>query len=241
MDVQHHKIAYVTGSSKGIGRALTDLLLAEDYYVVGLSRTNDIENLNFKYERLDMSDLQAVKEFNFATEGAEVLLVNNAGLIGEIGAVGSIEGVDIENVINVNTIAPQILINSFVKRFKNDKGRFHVLNISSGAGKSPIDAWATYCASKAALDLFSETVAEELDWRGHENWFVHSCAPGVVDTNMQKQIRSADLKDFKLVQKFKDLKENNELSTPIHVAQKLFEIISNPAAFSEVVISVRDF
>ena len=141
----------------------------------------------------------------------------------------------------MNTIAPQILTNSFIKRFKNVKGQFHVLNISSGAGKNPIDAWATYCASKAALDLFSETVAEELDWRGHENWKVHSCAPGVVDTGMQEQIRSVDITDFKLVQKFKDLKENNELSTPVHVAKKLWEVISNPAAFAEIVISVRDF
>ena len=241
MDVQQHKIAYITGSSKGIGRALTDLLLSQDYFVVGLSRSNSIEHPNFKYQQMDMADLQAVKDFEFEIVGSEVLLVNNAGLIGEIGAVGSIENSGIENVINVNTIAPQILTNSFIKRFKNVKGQFHVLNISSGAGKNPIDAWATYCASKAALDLFSETVAEELDWRGHENWNVHSCAPGVVDTGMQEQIRSVDITDFKLVQKFKDLKENNELSTPVHVAKKLWEVISNPAAFDEIVISVRDF
>ena len=91
MDVQQHKIAYITGSSKGIGRALTDLLLSQDYFVVGLSRSNSIEHPNFKYQQMDMADLQAVIDFEFEIVGSEVLLVNNAGLIGEIGAVGSIE------------------------------------------------------------------------------------------------------------------------------------------------------
>ena len=73
-----------------------------------------------------------------------------------------------------------------------------------------------------------------------QGWHIHSCAPGVVDTQMQKQIRSTDPQDFKLVQNFVDYKKNNELFSPKYVADKLLNVIQNPQDFKEVVISVRD-
>ncbi|OIQ36008.1 MAG: hypothetical protein BM555_03540 [Crocinitomix sp. MedPE-SWsnd] len=241
MGVQQNKLAYITGSSKGIGRALTELLLEEGYEVIGLSRSNDLKAENFKHITLDLADIGKVSSFEFQKTADKVLLVNNAGLVGDINPLGSVQNSDIQKVMNVNTIAPQILCNNFIKRFQNEKGSFHVLNISSGAGKSAIDSWATYCASKAALDLFSETMSSELEWAQATNWHVHSCAPGVVDTNMQEQIRSSSEEEFNRVQYFKDLKSNNELFTPQLVANKLNMVIENPEKFPETLISVRDF
>jgi benzil reductase ((S)-benzoin forming) len=241
MDVLQDKIAYVTGSSKGIGKALAELLLNKGFKVIGYSRTNSIEHPNFTYQKVDLSNLDEVKNIRFSDSAKQVLLINNAGLIGKIGPVGTVDSDSVTQVINVNTIAPQILCNEFVKTFGEDEGDFHIINISSGAAQKPIDAWATYCSSKAAIDLFSETLAEELDWRNHEKWRVHSCAPGVVDTAMQSQIRSASEEDFKHVQNFKDLKENDELFSSDYVAEKLCELIENPSKFPETVISVRNF
>jgi len=241
MGAQQNKVAYITGSSKGIGRALTELLLKEGYEVIGLSRSNDLEADKYQHISIDLSDITEVSTFQFEKGAENVLLVNNAGLVGDINPLGSVKNVDIQKVMNVNTIAPQILCNNFIKRFKNEKGSFHVLNISSGAGKSAIDSWATYCASKAALDLFSETMSSELEWAQATNWHVHSCAPGVVDTNMQEQIRSSSEEEFNRVQYFKDLKTNNELFTAEMVANKLYQLIKNPEKFPETLISVRDF
>lgn len=241
MAVLQNKIAYVTGSSKGIGKALVKLLLDNDYKVIGFSRTNEIQDPNFEFRAIDLADLKAVQLIDFDISGDKVVLINNAGLIGEIGPVGSIPNDQIINVINVNTLAPQILTNKFINRFKNENNRYHILNISSGAASKPIDAWATYCASKAALDLFSETVAEELEWRQSSNWNIHACAPGVVDTNMQAQIRSSSKENFKLVENFKELKANNELLSTAAVAKKLFEVVQFPEKFEQTVISVRDF
>ena len=241
MAAQLNKLAYITGSSKGIGLALSNLLLTEGYEVIGLSRSNVIEHDNFHFRKLDLGHLSDVHRFKFEKSADQVLLVNNAGIVGDINPVGSTDNQQIESVMNVNTIAPQILCNKFIERFKNEKGSFHIINISSGAGKKAIDAWATYCASKAAIDLFSETVAEELEWRGHHNIKIHACAPGVVDTAMQVQIRASSEDSFKLVEHFKDLKTNNELASAHSVAQKLNVLIKNPEKFPETIISVRDF
>jgi benzil reductase ((S)-benzoin forming) len=88
--------------------------------------------------------------------------------------------------------------------------------------------------------LFSETVAEELRSRNHLNWSVFSIAPGVVDTQMQSEIRSSNPKNFNNHQKFVDLKKNNELTSAAEVAEKYYKIISNPRAFKNVVFSLRD-
>lgn len=241
MSVQRNKIAYVTGSSRGIGKALVKLLLQNGYEVVGISRTNDFTADNYRFDQLDLTDISAVKNYVFDISGDEVVLINNAGAIGEIAPTGSVSNDSIHKAMNINTIAPQILINTFIRQFSNNSGKFHVLNISSGAGKRPIESWATYCASKAAIDLYSETVALELEWKQKNNWFIHSCAPGVVDTRMQEEIRSSDIQDFKHVDNFVAYKENDDLYTPEYVAQKLFEVISKPESFKEVIISVRDF
>ncbi|UKN00172.1 SDR family NAD(P)-dependent oxidoreductase [Paracrocinitomix mangrovi] len=241
MVVQQDKIAYVTGSSRGIGNALVQALINEGYFVYGLARSNDFVHEKFEFIELDLNNLNKVKSFVFNSLAENNLLVNNAGSIGEIKPVGSISNDSIEQVMNVNTLAPQILINNYINRFKNENKTFHILNISSGAGKRPISSWASYCASKAAIDLFSETVAEELDWKGMSNWHIHSCAPGVVDTQMQVEIRSSIQSDFKSLENFKSLKENGELVSPEEVVQKLMQMVKNPEQFSNVVTSVRDF
>lgn len=241
MVAQQNKLAYVTGTSGGIGKAVTEKLLAEGYYVFGLSRTATDFGEQFSHISIDLNDLGQVHAFEFEGVADEVLLVNNAGIIGEILPVGKVANQSIEDVMIVNTIAPQILMNKFLSTYSDTAKTGHILNISSGAGKRPIDAWASYCASKAALDLFTETTSEELKVRGIENWQVHALAPGVVDTNMQSDIRSADPEEFKVIEKFIALKNDNELTAPNAVAEKIFEVIRHPKNFEKTVISVRDF
>lgn len=241
MAVRPNKLAYITGSSRGIGAALVNQLLKSGYQVIGIARTNKQEHNSFKSIKLDLNDLKAVHAFNFSETASEVLLINNAGLIGEIAPVGQIADQSIEEVINVNTIAPQILMNKFIKTYSKTAEKGHIINISSGAGKQAIDAWASYCASKAALDLFSQTTAEELKTREVHNWHIHAIAPGVVDTQMQNDIRQANPNDFKLLDRFVGLKNDNELSDPKTVATQICKVIDQPLNYPETVISVRDF
>lgn len=241
MDYQPNKIAYVTGASSGIGEALVSKLLEEGYYVIGLSRSAISLERNFEHHAIDLSNIDAVQKFEFKHSAPHVLLVNNAGCIGDIKPIGKNTNSGLLAVSNLNALAPQLLINTFLNTYLNKVEEGHILNISSGAGKYPIDSWAPYCASKASLDLFSKTVQEELNTRSYTNWFVHAIAPGVVDTPMQNEIRSSDPNEFKVLQKFIDLKKNGELSDPNSVAQKLYRVIESPQDFHNVVISVRDF
>ena len=241
MDYRQNKIAYITGASSGIGEALVSKLMDEGYYVVGLSRTEIKRGENYEHHCIDLSDPEAVESFDFTHDSNHVLLVNNAGSIGAIQPIGKNPVSSLIEVSNLNALAPQLLINNFIKTYLGNVESGHILNISSGAGKYPIDSWAPYCASKASLDLFSETVQAELNARGQENWYVHSVAPGVVDTPMQEVIRSANPEDFMVLQKFIDLKANNELSAPKAVAEQLNKVITHPQIFEDVVISVRDF
>ena len=176
------KIAYITGTSSGIGHALALQLLEAEYFVVGLGRSNNIKHSNYEFISLDLRKVEDVQNFNFKQIPAdERILINNSGMLGEVLPVGELSANVISDVMNVNTIAPQILINTFIQTFANQKGSLHILNISSGAGKRAIDAWATYCASKAGLLGLMRSWAVEY---APQNILVNAICPGWVNTDM---------------------------------------------------------
>ena len=234
-------IAYITGTSSGIGKALAIKLLKEGHQVVGLSRTCTIDINGYRHQYIDLSDVDSVSKFEFKTNSDEdVILVNNAGIIGPIKPFGHHVDKEIIDINTINVISPQLLTNKFINKFLHLSKNYQIINISSGAGKKPLDAWSTYCASKSAIDLFSETIAQELKDRNHTNWHVFSIAPGVVDTKMQSEIRQSNPSEFLNHQKFVDLNDNNELSNPNYTAELLYKIISNPLKYSATVFSVKD-
>ncbi|WP_304518190.1 SDR family NAD(P)-dependent oxidoreductase [Cecembia rubra] len=237
----------VTGSSKGIGEALVKKLLEEpNNRVIGMARSQmELFHPNFKFIQIDLSNFQEILEHIddiFPEESfAKVVLVNNAGWIGEIVHLGNMTPVGIYKTFVLNTIAPTVLMNAFIKKYGNQmKVERLIVNISSGAAKKAIDGWACYSASKAAINMLSEAVAIEasLDNTGIR---VFSVAPGVVDTDMQSEIRKAEVESFSSLSKFVGLKENQLLSTPDHAAKKLLELIQNPENFEEVLQDVREF
>ena len=241
MDSRQNKLAFVTGVSSGIGEALVNTLLEKNYSVVGLGRKSSITHPNFSFYQIDLSDTSRLENFTFdAYDANEIVLVNNAGIIGDIAPVGDLKSNSIKEIITTNVIALQILCNKFIHQFLTKTPHLHIVNISSGAGKRPIDAWATYCSSKVAVDLFSQTIQEEMKARNSQNFFIHAVAPGIVDTNMQVQIRAASPDKFLASQRFHDIKNNNELSSPVSVAQRLFELIKNPAKNENCIISLSD-
>lgn len=217
---------YITGTSKGLGKALVQLFLEEGDHVVGIGRNNVIEHVNFEFIECDMGDLNAVKEIRFSSDDTDCVLINNAGVIGTIRRVSDLDPTSIEEVMNVNTLAPMILCQQFLKDIP-DSVATTIVNISSGASSRSIPGWAAYCASKAALDRFSETVYLEEQENGRKIR-VYSVAPGVIDTGMQQSIRAAEPSDFSSLQTFRDLKENNELQSPVTVARKVMYLLSLP-------------
>jgi benzil reductase ((S)-benzoin forming) len=132
-------------------------------------------------------------------------------------------------------------MNQFVKQFQATEAQKIILNISSGAGRHTIKSWAEYCASKSALDMLSQVMKEE---QKTEKFPINvfSVAPGIIDTEMQKKIRSVQEEDFDKLDYFVDLKTNNLLSSPHEVAMKLLKIINEQDLFNkEVLLDVREF
>src|SRR5688572_28320398 len=116
----------ITGCSKGLGKALVDqLLLSKKNLVVGISRSKMEEKDNFRHFSLDLADipvLLAQMENIFpAGEFQRIVLINNAGWIGEIAPLGKLNPSGIEQIHAINLITPAILMNEFVRRYKDTK------------------------------------------------------------------------------------------------------------------------
>lgn len=236
----------VTGASKGIGKAIAEELLKdESNYVVGVSRTNSINHKNYRFQPLDFSDLEGVehnlhKIFTPVKDADRLVLINNAGVLGDIGYVGEKLPNDLfKFVMDVNVVVPAIFINTFLEVYHKQPCPKVIVNISSGAGKYPIDGWASYCASKAALDMLSLTVQKEQEAR-HAKVKVFSLSPGVVDTGMQEQIRECNATQFSAVEKFRQYKASGELSSPEAVGQKIVKFLHETDKYNDIILSVRD-
>ena len=113
-----------------------------------------------------------------------------------------------------------MIMNTFLSTYHAYTVPNTILNISSGAAQRPVDGWAAYSASKAALDALSRTAQKEQDLRG-SGIRIRSLAPGLVDTTMQEQIRTAPEQNFSEAARFASLHEEGKLLQPIEVAEKI--------------------
>lgn len=158
------------------------------------------------------------------SEVTGLYLINNAGTLQPIGPIHKTNGEAIDQSIKVNTIAPMILTANFISWSQSLDIDKRILNISSGAGRNPYYGWSTYCAAKAGLDHFTRCVAleqSELEYGVK----LASVRPGVIDTEMQEQIRASNEEDFKELQRFIQLKESGELLSPEAAADRMLELL----------------
>lgn len=231
---------FITGSSQGLGKSLTELLLQDaNNLIYGFSRNQSIKHPNFNHNSIDLSDLKQVQEYQFPTlENPEnIVLVNNAGIVGEVGHVGNLNNQKIIDCYNLNLITPSIITNNFVSKYSGLKKL--VVNISSGAGRTAIDGWNIYCATKAGLDMFSQVINEEAKIN-NDNLSVLSLAPGIIDTAMQTTIRSSKKEGFSNIERFIEYKENGDLASPSDTAKQILRFITEVELQQNVICSVRD-
>jgi benzil reductase ((S)-benzoin forming) len=232
------KTYIITGISRGIGKALAEHFLSKNQSVIGIGRTNSIQNPNFHFIELDLLDSSAIENLQFPIiQSEEIILINNAGIIGNIERISSMKEDCIDEIMQVNVIAP-IKLTRKISEFCGNSKQFTLINISSGAGKRPIPSWAGYCASKAAIDLFSQTfLLEELELG--KTTKVYSVAPGVIDTDMQVQIRATKESSFSSLENFQNLKSEQKLETPERIALKLDKLLNIPYS-NHVLIALND-
>lgn len=223
------KAYIITGTSSGIGKTLAELLLEdENNVVIGISRSNTLEHPNFNHIALDLNDVADIEGIEFPTwkKANQISLIHNAGWVGPMQKMGNQEMGAIAASYLINLVAPAILTNHFIASFKESKAQKVILSISSGAAKSPVEGWSTYCSAKAGLDLLSKCVGEE-----HLDIISLSIAPGKVDTPMQNDIRFADENEFPRLKEFQAYHKKGELSKVSEVAQKYKMILETPSEY----------
>ncbi len=237
---------FITGSSRGIGRALVEKALARpDARVMGFARSTTLQHPRYTHVTIDLSDVSALTKrlntFFPAVEAPDrLVLINNAGTLGEVKYLGDLDDSLIISLFNLNVTAPTLLINAFIRQYRAVQAEKLIINVSSGAGKYPVDGWSGYCASKAALDMVSQVAAQESRLRG-DGVRVFALAPGVVDTAMQDHIRTTEATQFSKLQKFIDYKAEDALDNPATTAEKFFQLIDQPDRFADVIQDVRNF
>lgn len=233
----------ITGTSRGIGKAIALVALADsNNQVLGISRTCTIANVGYTHQSLDLNDTSKVLEFKFPDHKRieKAILINNSGELGDVKPFAEIEAAALARTITINTIAPAILSNLFIKSYAHSAKEVVIINISSGAGRHPIKSWSSYCASKAGVDMLSLVISEEEKANPQSNIRIHSIAPGIVDTAMQESIRSVQPNHFPDKQRFVEYKEKGSLSDPHDVAIKIMSVINNPT-ITDTLLDVRKF
>ena len=112
-----------------------------------------INRPNYQHHTLDLSNPDQAAAFTFEAnrDAGKIVLINNAGDVGELVKLGVLDNTKLVNDYNINLVCPSILINHFIKTYRDYTAEKQIINVSSGAGKNPIDTWSVYCAAKAGL------------------------------------------------------------------------------------------
>lgn len=232
----------ITGHSRGLGKALTEHYLKQGKAVLGLSRQKiNMPSENLQQHEIDLSDTAAQFKLlsdgiieEFITHADEIILINNAGTVMPNAILGKQMPSEISQAVTLNITAP-LLLSNHLAQVKASTALLKIIHISSGAGRKDYAGWNVYGATKAALDHHARCIANE----NHTNIQIHSIAPGVIDTEMQAQIRASQDSDFPLRDNFVALKETGKLLSPETTASKIAHLIQVAPA-DKIILDVRD-
>jgi NAD(P)-dependent dehydrogenase (short-subunit alcohol dehydrogenase family) len=247
-------LTILTGGSRGMGLAMAQQLLDAGHDLVCISRkTNDELAARAKSagrtleqwpQDLARPETAAAKletwlKAQDLASVASATLINNAGLIPRIAPLDDIPAAQLAEAMRVDLEAPLLLTGAFLRATAGWKAPRKVLNISSGLGRRAMAAQAAYCAAKAGMDHFTRCVA--LEQAALANGAkVCSLAPGVIDTDMQVQLRGADATSFPDRGNFAGMKEKGMLSSPDEAAARVLAFLARADFGSNPVADVRD-
>jgi glucose 1-dehydrogenase len=215
------RVAVVTGSSKGIGKAIA-LEFANAGYSVVINARNEEELKqaardisksikdagkivsvpgDISQESVCISLIEsAVKQF-----GRIDVLVNNAGIGGESKKINELTEKDWDEVIDINLKGAFLCTREAVKNMTKDANNnrnYSIINISSVHEQTPQPESAPYAASKGGMQMLTKTIALELAEKGIR---INGIAPGAIATDMNKE----------LLENQKE-KEKKEQEIPVH-------------------------
>lgn len=217
------KTIVITGVSSGIGRKAAESFLQDGHRVIGVVRNLDlISDLIQKYQNqflvyqqdlTQKENIDGIKAFLSQHQISSIdVLVNNAG-VAYAAPFALQEFSEIESVINLNVLSVMKMTQVLIPYLAQSKGR--IVNISSVSGENGTPFLAAYCASKYAIEGFSESIRRELNIYGIKVCIV---GPGSVKTPIwQKGFQKIKDKYNQTIyrdsfKKFMDFASNEEMN-----------------------------
>lgn len=202
------KLFIVSGASSGLGRILTEKLIADGCKVIGIGR-NEAKFVDFKATLGDKSDMLETEIFDVSDEIgwknlAAKLAVRGAALNGLINCAGVFPPFrkavdftvsDIESVMKTNFLSAVYAVKNLLPLLE-ESGFPTIVNVSSAAALASIVGTSGYSASKSALKAYTEILAEEL--RGKA--YVGLVMPGFARTDIMRS-QNTSFDEDKLVKK----------------------------------------
>jgi NAD(P)-dependent dehydrogenase (short-subunit alcohol dehydrogenase family) len=191
------KVAIVTGSGRGIGRAIAREFAANGMKVVCSARTQSQidETVSLikkaggtaiaqKCDVTDRSEVEKLMQKTIDEFGQIDVLFNNAGSFSAIGTLWEVEPELWTQDVKVNLVGPMLSSRAALKyMFERDRGI--IINMNGGGSAKPLTGGSSYGCSKAALLRLTDTLAAELEAIDSEI-MVFAMGPGLVKTEMTK-------------------------------------------------------
>jgi len=241
-------ICILTGASRGLGLAMARQLRARGQRLLTLSRQANaqLDGPGVEQWAVDLSQPEQaaarLRAWLAALPRAEIsslTLINNAASLATLAPLGRIDAGELSRALRVGLEAPMLLIAAFLDASSDLSVPRKVLNISSGLGRFAMAGSAVYCAAKAGLDHLGRAVALEEAARPNGARIV-SLAPGVIDTDMQLQLRSADPQAFGERVRFASLKAEGRLDSAEAAAAKVLAWLDRPDFGANPIGDVRE-
>ena len=200
------KIAIVTGASRGIGREIAKLLANMNIKVIA-NYNNSYEeaiklqselkekNIDIDIFKADVSkrlDAEKLVEYAINKYGKIDILINNVG-ISEYKLFTEEKDEDWNKVINTNLYSTFVMCQEVSKNMIKEK-QGCIINISSIWGIVGSSMEVLYSISKAGIDGLTKALAKEL---GPSNIRVNSIAPGIINTDMNKNLSDEEIDEIK--------------------------------------------
>ncbi|MEX2480427.1 MAG: SDR family NAD(P)-dependent oxidoreductase [Gammaproteobacteria bacterium] len=211
----------ITGHSRGLGSALTDLHLSQGDHVFGVSRTKRPgDEARLTQIVADFNDPAAAAAALAAHLAADIALERvflNAGVLGPIAALGETPLATIREVMEINVWANKAVLDWLLARPTTP---VQVVLMSSGASVSGNFGWGAYALSKATLNMLTRLYA-------HEFPASHLCAlaPGLVETSMQDEIAAQDAEAFPSLARLQAARGTANMPTPAIAAQRIVDAL----------------
>lgn len=217
-------LAVITGASRGIGAGIAAAAAASGATVAACNRSPTDIDLQLTADLADPSAWAAFARWydDLVADQApdRVVVVHNSASLTPIGPAGSVDADSYTSHVLLNSAAPQIIGDAVIRTARTHNTPTVLLQLSSGAASTPFPGWSGYCASKAAVEMWVQTVATEL--ADGDPIRVASVRPGIVATDMQAEIRSSEADAFPNVERFREFHADGALADPSAVGATIW-------------------